>query len=90
MPPWYGLVTTRAYASDAIWHYTEYANGGRELYDLTRDPYRLKNLAREPEHEQRIRQLHRLLHRKIVRPAGVSGVGPYPSLSTRQTRLSAT
>jgi arylsulfatase A-like enzyme len=68
MPAWYGLVTTRRYATDAIWHYTEYANGGHELYDLTRDPHRLKNLARDPRQAERMRQLHRLLHHNVVRP----------------------
>lgn len=71
MPAWYGLVTTRAYSSGAIWQYTEYANGGHELYDLTRDPYRLRNLSREPGQQKRMRQLHRLLHRGVVRPDGV-------------------
>jgi arylsulfatase A-like enzyme len=59
------------YATDATWHYTEYANGGRELYNLTRDPQRLKNLARLPRQKDRVRQLHRLLHRQVVRPDGV-------------------
>ena len=68
MPPWYGLVTTGAYASDRIWHYTEYANGGHELYDLTRDPHRLRNLAREPGQTKRLRQFHRMLHRNVVGP----------------------
>ena len=68
MPAWYGLVSTSAYTDDAIWHYTEYANGGRELYDLRRDPHRLRNLARAPGQTKRIRQLHRMLHRDVVRP----------------------
>ncbi|MEX1296865.1 MAG: sulfatase-like hydrolase/transferase [Candidatus Limnocylindrales bacterium] len=68
MPPWYGLITTGAYSEDATWQYTEYANGGRELYDLRRDPYRLRNLARDPEQQKRLRQLHRMLHRGVVRP----------------------
>lgn len=72
MPPWYGPVTTRAYASDAIRHDTKDANGGRELHDLTRDPNGPTNLAREPEHEQRPCQFRRLPHRKIVRPTGVT------------------
>jgi arylsulfatase A-like enzyme len=68
MPAWYGLVTTRAYSTEASWQYTEYANGGRELYDLKRDPYRLRNVARDPGHQKRIRQFHRMLHRNVVRP----------------------
>jgi len=68
MPSWYGLVTTSRYSADATWQYTEYANGGRELYNLTRDPQRLKNLARLPRLNERVRQLHRILHRQVVRP----------------------
>jgi N-acetylglucosamine-6-sulfatase len=72
MPPWYGLVTTRRYDEDTIWQYTEYANGGHELYDLTRDPYRLRNLAREAGRQARIRELHRMLHHNVVRPDEVT------------------
>ncbi len=72
MPPWYGLVTTGGFSEEAIWHYTEYGNGGRELYDLSRDPYRLTNLARRPGQVQLLRKLHRILHRQVVRPDKVS------------------
>jgi arylsulfatase A-like enzyme len=37
-PPFSALRTTR-------WLYVEYQNGWRELYDLRRDPYELRNLA---------------------------------------------
>jgi arylsulfatase A-like enzyme len=71
MPPWYGLVTTHRFDADTIWHYTEYATGGHELYDLRADPYRLHNLARDPDQVKRLRKLHRLLHREVIRPDGV-------------------
>ena len=31
------------------WVYVEYSHGGRELYDLQRDPFQLSNLANDPE-----------------------------------------
>lgn len=37
-PPYWGLETER-------WAYIEYSTGERELYDLQRDPYELRNLA---------------------------------------------
>lgn len=40
-PPFQALRTTR-------WLYVEYLNGWRELYDLRRDPYELRNAARDP------------------------------------------
>ena len=39
-PPFQALRSTR-------WLYVEYRNGWRELYDLRRDPYELRNLATE-------------------------------------------
>jgi arylsulfatase A-like enzyme len=32
------------------WTYAEYTNGDKELYDLSRDPYQLTNLANAPAH----------------------------------------
>jgi len=72
MPPWYGLVTTRGYSTKAIWQYTEYATGGRELYDLTRDPFRLNNVAWRPRQAERVKELHEMLHREVVEPDGVT------------------
>ena len=41
---WVGVRTTDR--SDlGLWHYVEYANGFKELYDLQADPYELENVA---------------------------------------------
>jgi N-acetylglucosamine-6-sulfatase len=72
MPPWYGLVTTREYATDAIWQYVEYAGGQRELYDLVQDPYRLRNRVADPTLAARVEDLQRLLHASVVDPDGVT------------------
>jgi len=71
MPPWYGLVTTRAFSTGATWHYTEYSSGARELYDLDRDPYRLNNVVRKPWQANRVKRLHAMLHREVVEPDDV-------------------
>ena len=39
------------------WKYVEYADGSRELYDLTADPYEMQNLAREHRWEATILEL---------------------------------
>ncbi|MEA2025140.1 MAG: sulfatase-like hydrolase/transferase [Chloroflexota bacterium] len=71
MPAWYGLVTTRAYSTKATYQYVEYATGERELYNLTNDPYRLSNLASKPWQASRVKNLHSMLHSKVVKPDGV-------------------
>lgn len=42
--PWQALRTT-ALHDLGLWHYVEYGNGERELYDLEADPWELENLA---------------------------------------------
>jgi arylsulfatase A-like enzyme len=53
------------FAFDAIripgWKYVEYANGDKELYDLTIDQYELENIADQPEYQPKQSELaHRL------------------------------
>ncbi|MDX6632948.1 MAG: N-acetylglucosamine-6-sulfatase [Solirubrobacterales bacterium] len=43
--------------------YAEYRSGERELYNLSRDPYELTNLAARRGQRQRVARLHRLLER---------------------------
>jgi N-acetylglucosamine-6-sulfatase len=51
-----------------IW--VEYANGGRELYDLTRDPYQLENLAGDPAFAAVRAELEGELDRLLAEQAG--------------------
>jgi arylsulfatase A-like enzyme len=74
-PGWYGIRTTLRF-SDRMWVYTEYQRGrrshaDRELYDLSKDPHQLTNLAGRPQVEQVERRLRRLLHERIIKPDGV-------------------
>jgi arylsulfatase A-like enzyme len=55
-PPFRALRTTR-------WLWVEYRNGWRELYDLRRDPYELRNVASDPARATLERALARRLHR---------------------------
>jgi N-acetylglucosamine-6-sulfatase len=54
-PPFRALRTTR-------WLYVEYLNGWRELYDLHRDPYELRNIARNLTYASLRAQLDQRLH----------------------------
>jgi arylsulfatase A-like enzyme len=45
--PWTALRTT-ALSPHGLWHYVEYSNGERELYDLADDPWELQNRAGAP------------------------------------------
>lgn len=80
MPAWYGIRTTKAY-SDTLWVYTEYKGGERELYDLTRDPHQLVNLAGRPKHAAVQKELKRLLHRGVIKPDGVRFLAPIYDLN---------
>ncbi len=41
---WFGVRTTDL-SSLGLWHYVEYANGFKELYDLEADPFEMRNVA---------------------------------------------
>ncbi len=70
MPAWYGIRTTLGY-SDTRWVYTEYASGETELYDLSNDPYQLKNLAGKASVAAVEAELATMLHESVVDRDGV-------------------
>jgi arylsulfatase A-like enzyme len=59
-PPPYVAVHTRRYL------YVEYERGWRELYDLRRDPWELRNVASAPAYVRTRRRLHVLLRRLLA------------------------
>jgi arylsulfatase A-like enzyme len=61
-PPPYIAVHTRRYL------YVEYRRGWRELYDLRRDPWELRNVAADPAYAKVRSSLHVLLHRLYATP----------------------
>ena len=62
-PPPYVAVHTGRYL------YVEYRRGWRELYDLSKDPWELLNVAASPRYEAVRRSLHALLHSLESAPA---------------------
>jgi arylsulfatase A-like enzyme len=46
------------------WHYIRYADGGEELYDMTKDPHQWKNLANAPVHAAAKMELKKWLPKK--------------------------
>ena len=48
-PAWMQVHSTRRYA-DRLWSFTRYHTGEEELYDISTDPHRLRNLAGKPAH----------------------------------------
>jgi arylsulfatase A-like enzyme len=48
MPGWFAVRTTHR-SQLGRWHYVEYEDGTRELYDLQADPFELENAAGKPE-----------------------------------------
>ncbi len=71
-------LTTYGFNNHAVrsagWRYIRYANGDEELYDETKDPYEWTNLAGNPAHAERIKELARHLPEqnapKIAEPKG--------------------
>ena len=61
-PPPYIAVHTRRYL------YVEYRRGWRELYDLRRDPWELRNVSADPLYAKTVASLHVLLHRLYAAP----------------------
>jgi N-acetylglucosamine-6-sulfatase len=54
VPAWRAVRTTR-------WLYVDYQGGQRELYDLRRDPFEMRNVVSDPRLRIRIRTLRRIL-----------------------------
>lgn len=52
-------VGTKAFYGIAVpgWKYAEYANGDKELYDLTNDPYELQNQAKNPAYQTKLDEM---------------------------------
>jgi len=65
-PPPYIAVHTRRYL------YVEYRRGWRELYDLRRDPWELRNVAGSPGYAAIQASLQTLLHRLYAQPPAPS------------------
>jgi arylsulfatase A-like enzyme len=74
--------TTFGFKNHAVrsagWRYIRYANGDEELYDELHDPYEWTNLAGNPEHAERIKELARWLPAdnapEITKPRGAKAV----------------
>lgn len=58
---WAALRTTKQFDPNRLWHYVEYADGFRELYELESDPWELENRAGDPGLTSVVRQLHERL-----------------------------
>jgi hypothetical protein len=71
---WAGLRTTSAFDPTLRWHYVEYGNGFRELYELSADPWELQNIVDEPDLANLVTRLHSRLAE--LRAEGIaSGTG---------------
>ncbi len=68
-PPWAGVESTRAY-SDTLWVYAKYKGGEEELYNISKDPHHLKNLAGKPAHKQVLNDMRRF-HKQVWNGDGV-------------------
>lgn len=81
MPPWSAVTT---YEGDPLgrWHYIRWATGRQELYDLSNDPWELRDLWADPAYtgvRQALEQRRRaLLAEGVVRPSRAS---PAPAAS---------
>ncbi|MEX1297241.1 MAG: sulfatase-like hydrolase/transferase [Candidatus Limnocylindrales bacterium] len=59
-PAWAGLQTTIRYDQKNMWSYVQYRTGEEELYNLTKDPHRLRNLAAWSGYKARLGDLRKL------------------------------
>ena len=66
---------------DERWKYVEVERGARLLFDLQNDPAESRNLAGDPAHGERCRQMEAWLHRDF------SWEGVHASLATDRARL---
>jgi arylsulfatase A-like enzyme len=62
-PAWAGVESTRKY-SQTLWAYTRYRTGEEELYDVSRDPHHLSNLAGEPAYRKVLTDM-RAFYRRV-------------------------
>ena len=77
MPPWSAVTT---YDGDPLgrWHYIRWDTGRRELYDLIRDPWELRDVAADPAFAEVGRALE---HRRRALMAEGTERPPEPSAS---------
>jgi N-acetylglucosamine-6-sulfatase len=68
---WSGLRTTAVFDPDHRWHYAEYTNGERELYDSINDPWELTNIVGQSSKASLVATLHARLAQLRVH-----GIGP--------------
>lgn len=57
-PNWSGVESTLGY-SDTLWAYTLYRTGEEELYDISADPHRLRNLSDKAAHADVLQDMRR-------------------------------
>ena len=68
-PPWAGVESTRAY-SKTLWVYAKYKGGEEELYNISKDPHHLHNLAGKPAYGKVLNDMRRF-HKKVWNGDGV-------------------
>lgn len=69
-PPWSGVESTKRY-SDTLWAYASYKGGEEELYDISKDPHHLNNLAHKRAHKKVLNDMRRF-HQQVWADDGVT------------------